>query len=167
MEAVKKLETPEVTRKAGGMPEWAFLGVSFSDGKPVFFWPYTSDVNGKRFLTRFIILRTPLASWDVTRISSDDNSRPWPHDHSRSFISWKWGWYKELVYDDPEDLSQVRLREHGRFSFHLLRHSQAHTITEVSPGLVTMLFLGPKRRKSSYWTPEGLKTIGMKVDQDD
>lgn len=159
--------TNEVKRTAGGMPEWCLLGVSVVDGKPVTFWPYTSEIDGKRFLTRFIVFRTPWASVDVTRISMADDNRAFPHDHSRSFVSWKFGWYKEWVYDDPDDLSQRQFREHGKFSFHRLRYSQAHSITEVSPGLVTVLFLGPKRQKSSYWTPIGKQSIGMKVDQDE
>lgn len=167
MDNVTEHVTNKVTRTHGGMPEWCLLGVGVQDGKPALYWPYTSDIDKKRFLTRFIILRTPLASIDVTRISMADDDRPFPHDHSRSFVSWKWGSYKEWVYYNPDDLTQRRFREHGRFSFHQLRYTQAHSITEVSPGLVTVLFLWRKRGKSNYWTPDGLQTIGMKVDQQD
>jgi hypothetical protein len=159
--------TNKVDRKNGGMPEWAVLGVGKNhEGKWVTYWPYTSDIDGKRFLTRFMPLRTPWVSVDITRIHSDDGERTWPHDHSRSFISWKFGWYAENVHDDPDDLTVMRHIRHRRFGMHLLRHSQAHSITEVSPKLWTILFLGPKRGKSSYWTPDGFQTIGMGVDQD-
>jgi hypothetical protein len=147
--------TNTVTRKDGGMPEYAFLK------------RYWSRIDGKPFLTRFIVFRTPLASIDVTRIHMADNDRAWPHDHSRSFVSWKFGSYDEDVFYDPADLTSKRHRKHSRFSFHQLRHCQAHSITRVSPRLVTVLFLGPKRRKSNYWTPGGMQTIGMKVDQDE
>jgi hypothetical protein len=96
-----------------------------------------------------------------------DNQRAYPHDHSRSFVSFKLGSYEEDVFYDPADLTSRRHRKHGRFSFHQLRYNQAHSITKVSPRLVTVLFLGPKRQKSSYWTPSGKQTTGMMVDQDD
>jgi hypothetical protein len=158
--------TDKVIRTAGGLPEWCLLSVGIVNGKPVFFWPYKSEINGKRFLTRFILFRTPLASVDITRISMADDDRAWPHDHSRSFVSWKFGSYEEWVYYNPADLTSRRYRKHRRFSFHQLRHCQAHSITQVSPGLVTVLFLGPKRRKSSYWTPEGMQSTGMIADRD-
>ena len=157
-----------VTRKHGGMPSWAVLGVGRNhEGRLVRYWPYTSDIDGERFLTRFIVFRTPLAGCEVTRIHVDDTSRPDPHDHSRTFGSWKFGWYSEWVFADRNDLSVKRHIRHRRFGIHLLRHTEAHTITEVSPRLVTVLFLGPHRQKSNYWTPAGLQTIGMGVDQDE
>jgi hypothetical protein len=154
METTTKV-TNKVERTGGGMPEWAFMK------------PYIARIDGVPFLKRFILFRTPWASIDITRICTDDTARPFAHDHSRSFVSFKFGWYREWVLYNPDDLSERRFRDHRRFSFHLLRHNQAHTITEVSPKLVTILFLGPKRHGSSYWTPSGLQSTGMKVDQND
>jgi hypothetical protein len=147
--------TNVVTRKNGGMPDYAFC------------FPYWSDIDGKRFLSRFILFRTPLASVDITRIHMPDNQREYPHDHSRSFVSFKLiGSYDEDVFYDPHDLTSRRHRTHRWLSCHLMRHSMAHSITRVSPFLITVLFLGPRRRKSNYWTPDGFQTIGMKVDQE-
>jgi hypothetical protein len=160
--------TNTVERKHGGMPEWAVLGVGRNhEGRLVAYWPYTSDIDGQRFLTRFMVLRTPLASVEITRIHMDDGARSFPHDHSRTFASWKLGRYAEDVYGDPADLTARRHRRHRRFSMALLRHTQAHSITWVSPKLVTVTFLGPKRGKSSYWTPDGFQSIGMGVDQEE
>ena len=156
----------KVTRTKGGMPGWAILGVGRADGKWVTYWPYKSEIDGKRFLTRFILFRSPLFSIDITRIHMSDDQRAYPHDHSRSFASFKFGSYEEWVYYEPEDLTQRRFRKHSKFSTHLLRFNQAHSITRVSPGLVTILFLGPRHQKSNYWTPTGFQSIGMKVDQD-
>ncbi len=148
--------TNVVTRKDGGMPEYAFC------------YKYWSNIDGQRFLSRFILFRTPWASVDITRIHMADDRRAWPHDHSRSFVSLKLlGSYDEDVFYDPEDLTSRRHRRHGWLSCHLMRYTMAHSITRVSPLLVTVLFLGPKRQKSNYWTPEGKQTIGMKVDSDD
>ena len=157
--------TKTVTRKHGGMPNWGFLGVGIKDRRPVLYWPYWSDIDGERFLTRFIALRTPLVSMDVTRIHKDDSSRAFPHDHSRSFVSWVFGGYHEWVHYNPSDLAQRRFRRHRRFSMHLLRYTQAHSITWASPKLVTVTFLGPRKQASNYWTKLGKQTIGMGIDQ--
>jgi hypothetical protein len=141
--------TPVVARAGGAMPEWALMR------------RWWSDVGGERFLTRLIVARTPLFAVEVTRIHTDDRKRPHPHDHSRSFASWKFGSYDEWVYDDPSDLGRRRYRQHGRLSLHLLRRTQAHSITRVSPRLVTVLLGGPRRQLSSYWTPGGKVPTGV------
>lgn len=159
---------PKVERKGGGMPHYALLGVGKNhEGKWTAYWPYTSDVDGERFLTRFIVFRTPLAGVEITRIHKDDLGRPDPHDHSRTFLSWKFGRYNEWVFYDPDDLTNKKYKEHRKFGIHRLRHTQAHMITHVSPKLVTVLFTGKRSRQSNYWTAEGLKTIGMGVDQEE
>jgi hypothetical protein len=156
----------KVERKNGGMPKWAVLSFSIVAGKPRFYWPYTSDVGGKRFLTRFIPLFTPWGGTHITRVSMADDQRKYPHDHSATFASLKFGSYEEDVYSDPDDLSQAEHRVHRRFSCHVLRYNQAHSITRVSPHLVTILFLGWRRNKSSYWTPEGKIPLGMTMDDE-
>jgi hypothetical protein len=146
---------PMVIRKNGGMPKWGLMR-----------W-YWSNVGRERFLTRLIVLRTPLVSCDITRIHGADDQRVHPHDHSRSFMSFKvLGGYDEWVYYDPSDLTQRRFRRHRWLSCHLMRYNMAHSITRVAPVTVTVTFLWRRRQKSSYWTPDGLKTIGMKVDQE-
>lgn len=158
--------TNTVERSHGGMPTWAILGIGRNhESKIKVYWPYKSDIDGERFLTRFIFVRTDWFGCEITRIHMDDTSRPWPHDHSRTFFSWKFGEYDEWVFYDPEDLEKKDYKRHGRFSIHRLRHTEAHSITYVSPGLFTILFVGKKRQASNYWTPEGLQTIGMGVDQ--
>lgn len=161
------LVTHEPVRTHGGMPDWCLLGIGAdADGKLRLYWPYRSQIDGKPFLTRFIVFRTPWASADITRISMADDQREYPHDHSRTFWSFKLGWYEEDVFYDKNDLTVRRRIRHRRFGVHRLRYTQAHSITRVSPHLVTILFLGPRRQKSNYWTPAGLQTIGMSVDQE-
>jgi hypothetical protein len=160
--------TNVVERSHGGMPDWALLGVGVVNRKLKTYWPYISDVDGKRFLTRFIFIRNPLFSVDITRIHGADDQRAYPHDHSRTFISWKLtGGYEEDVYTDKDDLRERFHKKHGWMSFHKMSRHHAHSITRVSPHLVTVLFLGRKRQKSNYWTPEGLQSTGMGVDQDE
>jgi hypothetical protein len=146
-------EEAQVTRKDGGLPKYAFL------------YPWWVDVDGKRFLTRFILFRSPWFGVSVTRIHTADDIRKYPHDHSHSFITWLLGWYNEQVYYDPNNLNNSRLLRHRRFSAHLLRYTQAHSITEVSPGLVTVLFSWRTRQKSTYWTPNGKQLTGVNPDE--
>jgi hypothetical protein len=145
--------THKVTRSKGGMRKWMFLT------------PYWSEIDGQRFLSRFVVFFTPLAGFHVTRIHMPDNQREYPHDHSATFWSWKLGWYAEDVYTDPADLTRKRHVRHMPFGIHRLKWTEAHSITEVSPRLVTVLFLGPRRNHSVYWTPAGKQSIGMKMDE--
>jgi hypothetical protein len=145
---------PKVERQGGGMRKYMFMQ------------RYWSEIGGKRFLTRFVFFFTPLAGCHVTRVHMADDQRKWPHDHSATFWSWKAGWYAECVYTDPGDLSKVRYVRHRRFGIHRLRWDEAHSITQVSPHLWTVLFLGPRRTTSSYWTPDGKQNTGMKMDEE-
>lgn len=154
-------------RTHGGMPNWCLLGIGRDATRKMrFYWPYRSKIDGQPFLTRFIVVRNPWFSMDITRISMADDQREWPHDHSRTFRSLTLGSYAEWVYRNQGDLSERTHRIHRRFRFYTLRYTEAHSITGVSPHLITVLFLGRQRQKSNYWTPAGLQTIGMAVDQD-
>jgi hypothetical protein len=145
-----------VERSYGGMRKWMFLT------------PYHSDVNGKRFLTRFVFFFTPFAGAHITRIHMADDQRKWPHDHSASFLSIRLlGWYDENVYTDPGDLTKKQFRVHKWLSASRLRYDEAHSITAVAPYTVTLLLLGRRRNKSSYWTDEGKQPLGMAMDKDD
>lgn len=146
---------PKMTRSGGGMRRW------------MFFTPYHSDVNGQRFLTRFVFFFTPFAGAHITRIHSADDQRKWPHDHSASFLSIRLlGWYDEYVYTDPGNLSRREFRVHRWLSASRLRHGEAHSITDVAPYTVTLLLLGRRRNKSSYWTDQGKQPLGMTMDDD-
>lgn len=149
--------TPQVERRKGGMPKWAF------------FKPYWSHIDGKPFLTRFIFWFTPYGGCHVTWIRQADNQREWPHDHSATFTSVKLlGGYEEDVFDNPDDLTAKRHVRHHWFSSHVLRYDQAHSITKISRfGTVTLLFLGRRRQKSNYWTPDGKQSLGLKMDADE
>jgi hypothetical protein len=159
--------THEVARKHGALPAWALLGIGIdAAGKLRAYWPWWTEIDGKRFLTRFIVFRSPFAACSITRIHMADNQREYPHDHSHTFWSLKLGWYSEKIYDDPADLLAVRHVRHRPFSIHRLRWTQAHSITEVSPRLWTVLLSGPTRQTSSYWTPAGKQPTGVNGDQD-
>ena len=142
-----------VVRKYGGMQRFMFMK------------RYWSEIDGRRFLTRFVFVFTPWGGCHITRIHMADNQRDWPHDHSATFWSWKFGWYAENVYSGDPSNPVMRYVRHRRFGIHRLRYDEAHSITEVSPRLFTVLFLGRRRHGSHYWTPDGLVGLGMKMDE--
>jgi hypothetical protein len=136
------------------MPRWAFL------------YPYWSHIDGKPFLSRFIFWFTPWGGCHITWIRQADNAREYPHDHSATFMSLMVsGGYEEDVYTDPGDLSAVRHLAHRRWSRHVMKAGNAHSITRIKPFTVTLLILGPREQPSNYWTPEGKMSIGLKMDE--
>lgn len=146
--------TPKVERRKGGMPKYAFLK------------PYWSRIDGKPFLSRFIFFFTPWAGCHITWIRQADNQREWPHDHSATFASFKlFGGYEEDVFDNPGNLAVRRNVKHRWLSAHILPYTRAHSITKISPFTVTILFLGKRRQPSNYWTPDGKRSLGMKMDE--
>jgi hypothetical protein len=156
MNTEKTATEAKVERSGGGMRKW------------MFFAPYHSDVNGQRFLTRFVFFFTPFAGAHITRIHSADDQRKWPHDHSATFLSIRLlGGYDEWVYTDPADLTKREFRSHHWGSASRLRHGEAHSITAVDPWTVTLLLLGRRRQASNYWTDRGKETLGMTMDKDD
>lgn len=159
--------THKVERKHGAMPAWALLGIGIDvSGKLRLYLPWWSEINDRRFLTRFIVFRSPFGGCEITRVHMADNQREDPHDHSGTFASLKLGWYAEDVYDNPADLTSKRHIRHRRFGIHRLRYTKAHSITEVSPKLVTITIGGIRRQTSSYWTPAGKRSTGVNGDQD-
>jgi len=46
-----------------------------------------------------------------------------------------------------------------------MKHTEAHSITRVSPFTVTVLCTGRRRQPSNYWTPDGRQSTGMKMDE--
>jgi hypothetical protein len=146
--------THKVERKGGGMRRWMFAE------------PYYSDIDGQRFLTRFVFWFTPFGGCHVTRIHMADDQREHPHDHTRTFISIKLaGGYEEDVYSGDIASPDRRHRKHRWLSWHVMPYDQAHSITAVRPLTVTLLFLGRHRHGSGYWTPDGKVPLGMPVDE--
>lgn len=117
--------------------------------------PHWSKINGKYFVRRLQIVQAPWFAVLLTKICKADTDRD-PHNHSRSFISFILsGGYTEEVYSDPEDLSVKRVRVHRRFSCHVMRSAEAHSITEIQEPLRTLAFCGRMKDELSFWTPEG------------
>jgi hypothetical protein len=130
-------------RKAGGLQSW---GVGRD---------YWVRVNELPFLNRKVVLICPWFAVLLTDILAPDNARD-PHDHSRWFASWILrGGYTEVVYSDPKNLAQIRRRRHRRWSWHVMRATEAHVIVKVEPHLKTLVLAGRSRGTWAFWTPRG------------
>jgi len=136
-------ESARTDRKDGGMPRW---GVNRA---------YWVRVGGEPFLDRRVLAICPWFAVLLSDIHGPDTARD-PHDHSRSFVSWVLsGGYTELVYDDPAALGLPLRRTHRRWSFHVMPASRAHSITDVTKPLRTLVFAGRSRGTWSFWTAQG------------
>lgn len=115
---------------------------------------------GLIYLVRRRIVQTPWFGIYVHDIHEPDGSDP--HDHPWSFISVVLrGHYVERVFADPlRSRSNVR-RLHRRFSVHRMGRSSGHKIIEVSPRLVTLIIVGPRRGDWGFYqrTDEGCEFI--------
>ncbi len=139
-------ESPEpdrTTATAPRTPRWA--GIRH----------YQVSVGDDVFIDRWRLLTVPALTVLVTRIFGPDSGRD-PHDHARSFISLAVsGGYTEKVWD-TRDMSRPPVTRHHRpWRPYLLRRSQAHTITQVSGKLRTIVLAGPHHGTFRFWTPEG------------
>jgi hypothetical protein len=111
--------------------------------------------DGEQYLDRLRIIRTPVAALYLHRIHIPDLGRD-PHDHPWWFASVVLcGGYTEMVWDDPRDLSQSRVRTRERFSLRTVSRKKAHRITELHGVLWTLVLTGPQRSSWGFWTQEG------------
>ncbi len=102
---------------------------------------------GLTYLVRLRIFQTPWFGVYIHDIHEDDGD--WrPHNHPWSFISVVLrGSYTERVYDRPSSKpSSYRQQVHGRFSAHRMGRTSAHRIVEASPGLKTLILVGPRSK---------------------
>lgn len=135
--------SPAVTVRSGRSPRWGLMA------------RHRVTVGGKPFITRRQVVQTPLFSVLVSRIHGPDEGRD-PHGHSRWFASLiLTGGYGEIVFLDPADLPEVRIRRHRRWSVHVMRPGHAHLITSVRHPLRTVVIAGRHRGTWHFWTPAG------------
>lgn len=117
---------------------------------------YWVRVGAEPFLDRRVLVICPWFAVLLSDIHGPDTGRD-PHDHSRPFVSWVLsGGYTELVHDDPAALSLPLRRTHRRWSFHVMPASRAHSITDVTKPLRTLVLAGRSRGTWSFWTPQGM-----------
>jgi hypothetical protein len=116
-----------------------------------------SKVNpGMVYLRRLRIAKTPLVGIQLHFIYECDTDRD-PHDHPRTFWSLVLrGGYIEQVYKAVygRDFS-VTVMKWPRWSWHRFHLGWAHRITQIMPGTVTLVIIGPWRKVWGFHTSEG------------
>lgn len=123
----------------------------------------------RTYLKRIRIVQTPHFGLYLHWIYFADGDRD-PHDHPWNFWSFiVRGGYTECIWKMQPGLGALRVtparwrREddpgrvarRGRFSLHRHPTSIAHTIAELKPGTVTLVFVGRRQREWGFWTPDG------------
>lgn len=110
------------------------------------------------YLARLRIIQTPWFGVYVHDIYEPDADRH-PHNHPWSFISIVLrGYYTERLYPEPlKDLNDSYLlrRTYMRWSWHKMGRSSAHRIIHASPGLKTLILVGPRRSNWGFFTDKG------------
>ena len=111
---------------------------------------------GLLYLVRLRIIATPWFGIYVHDIHEDDGDRDC-HNHPWSFISIVLrGSYTERVYDQPASHPcSYRQQVHGRFSVHRMGRTSAHRIVKASPGLKTLILVGPRRGTWGFFEHDG------------
>jgi hypothetical protein len=131
-------------RKNGEMPRW---GVNRD---------YWVSVGDTPFLDRKVLVICPWFGVFLTDVHKPDTGRD-PHDHSRPFISVILsGGYIEVVYANQSGMINLTSKLRRRWSVHLMRTTEAHTIRFVQRDTRTLVFAGRSRGTWSFWTPDGL-----------
>jgi hypothetical protein len=112
--------------------------------------------NGLVYLARLRVLQTPWFGVYVHDIYEPDGDRH-PHNHPWSFISIVLrGSYTERLHPLPtNDLERSLLRSYGRWSAHRMGRTSAHRIVRCSPGLKTLILVGPRKANWGFFTENG------------
>lgn len=105
------------------------------------------------------LFRTPLLTVIVHRFYAPDPYLD-PHDHPWTFASWMLrGGYDEIVYTNPDDLSEWHVREHRRWSWHRMTPDTAHRIVAADRAM-TLMLCGKWRRKTiRFWVEDGAEPV--------
>lgn len=112
--------------------------------------------NGLMYLARLRIIQTPWFGIYVHDIYEPDADRD-PHNHPWSFISIVLrGSYIERLYEDPLNHRDRWVSKfHLKRSVHRMGRKSAHRIVKASPGLKTLILVGPRRANWGFFTDKG------------
>jgi hypothetical protein len=121
--------------------------------------PDARDEN-RVYLRRLRILQTPWFALYLHFIYLPDEDRA-PHDHPFGFLSLiVRGGYTERLYHQlgGRQLSKYQRTENRtwrRGTIHTTSKRVAHMIWDLTPGTVTLVVAGRKKRDWGFWTEEG------------
>lgn len=123
-------------------------------------WKYIRDDQGEDYLTRLVLLKTPLFSVRLHWIHRADYARD-AHDHPWNFCAVVLsGGYMETESEfDVRSARRLsnRVQWVGRFGINVKKMRQTHCITEVEPDTVTLFMTGRWQEQWGFWVPTGLR----------
>lgn len=129
-----------------------FRNREYKSGSGWAFWRWTFTPSG--YITRLHVIKAPFGAIMIHFINTAD-PEPHIHDHPVTFLSLiLTGGYEELRM--LPKYAPVRIYRKRRF-FNFIRANarDAHTITSVLPGTVTLCIVGPKTRDWGFHTEDG------------
>jgi hypothetical protein len=107
-------------------------------------------------MERWHLIQTPLFGVYVHFVYREDLD-PYPHDHPWRFLRMVLrGGYTEEWLKDPVWAKRPVLRDVRRLCPSVFPTTSAHRIRSVSPGTVSLVLVGRKRRSWGFWRPTGL-----------
>lgn len=105
------------------------------------------------------VFRTPALTVVVHRFYHPD-PYPDPHDHPWTFASFVLrGGYSEVVYTNPEDLTEWHVRTHRRWSWHRMTPDTSHRIVTADRAMTLMLCGRWVRRSIRFWVADGAEPV--------
>lgn len=113
---------------------------------------------GNPMLRRLRLIQTPHFGVYLHFIYREDLD-PIPHDHPWTF--WRmvlWGGYSENHWSDPRYDQTMAHRRIARWRVSRFPTTEAHWITAVEPGTVSLVVVGPRRRVWGFWEAQELAT---------
>jgi hypothetical protein len=127
------------------------------------------DVNrpAEDHMVRLRVVQTPWFGVYLHRILTPDDARPTPHTHPWAFVSLiLWGGYVER-FERRDSAGRLRRRQPSRRrragTIHLVRATDAHTITELRRSPTYTIVLAGRRRPEpswGYWDDDGFTPWG-------
>lgn len=115
-----------------------------------FRWQFVHDLeNGDLYLQRLWLIKTRWFAIALHWFHQPDKARDL-HDHPWSFLSIVLrGHYRETLPGDHKGriVSRWNYKPHGP--------AGAHSVTYITPGLLTLVIRGPKRQRWGFYTEDG------------
>lgn len=121
-------------------------------------------INGKLYLTRLTMLRTPWFALHLHWIHLPDPDRDL-HDHPWPFVAFILrGGYTEFRVRNPEN----QISEPSRIRwFNHHSTTSAHRIVDVRPKTLTLVITGRKSKSWGFWVPEPFRDFEGNSDFED
>jgi hypothetical protein len=110
-------------------------------------------------ITEYLFVMNRFFTLSLHRLDPASEMIEVPHDHPSDFLSvGLWGWYTERLFKNPaEGLDDSRFVKRRALSFHKMKNTDAHYISELKPGTWTLFITwNYQHRRPRLYTDEGM-----------